>query len=153
MDKRITPTLALVIAGGLAAGIGLARPSTSNTTAATSNGSEAAAQPVTGSGSGYGQPATDQQADAALTPAPAATNVVIKDFAFSSGAVAAAGQAVTVTNNDSASHTLTFDSGEVDTGSLGQGQSVTFNAPTAPGAYTFFCSIHPSMEGQLVVQG
>ena len=151
MDKRITPTLALIIAGGLAAGIGLARPSASNTTAATGTGSEATAQPAASSGYGYGQPATTQQVDPA--PASPATNVIIKDFAFSSGAVAAAGQAITVTNDDSASHTLTFDSGEVDTGTLGQGQSATFNAPTTPGVYTFFCSIHRSMEGQLVVQG
>ena len=159
MNKRITPTLALIIAGGLAAGIGLARPSASTSAAAGSGGygSEATTQQTSdtgyGYGSGYGQAPGPTTTPAPAAPAATATNLVIKDFAFSSGAVEASGQPVSVTNDDSAAHTLTFDSGEVDTGTLGLGESATFTAPTAPGTYTFFCSIHPSMQGQLEVQG
>lgn len=154
MQKLLTPTLALIIAGGLAAGIALARPSSSDPVSAgtpTAESSQAS--------NGYGQSAA-QQSSAAAQPssgqassgqaAPAA--ILIKDFAFGGASTVASGQQVTVTNQDTAAHTLTFNSGEVDTGGLDGGASASFSAPNAPGTYTFFCAIHPSMQGELVVQ-
>lgn len=155
MQKLLTPTLALIIAGGLAAGIALARPS--------SSGSVSAGTPtveLSQTSNGYGQSATDQSSAAAQPSSTQASSgqaapaaILIKDFAFGGAATVASGQPVTVTNQDTAAHTLTFTSGEVDTGSIDGGASASFGPPTAPGSYAFFCAIHPSMQGELVVQG
>lgn len=60
------------------------------------------------------------------------------------------GQAVRVTNLDSAPHSATGDG--FDSGVLDNGASATFAAPTTPGEYPFVCKIHPSMRGTLVVR-
>ena len=46
---------------------------------------------------------------------------------------------------------MTARNGAFDTGSVDEGTSVTFKAPPVPGTYEFYCDIHPSMTGQLVV--
>ena len=56
-----------------------------------------------------------------------------------------------MSNADAAAHTLTAKDGAFDTGSVDQGTTVSFTAPAAPGTYEFFCEIHPSMTGSLVV--
>jgi plastocyanin len=66
-----------------------------------------------------------------------------------------AGAKVTVTNKDSAAHTLTdkathkFDTGNI----AGSGGTATFTAPSAPGTYKFGCTYHPNMAGTLTVTG
>jgi len=65
------------------------------------------------------------------------------------------GQKVTVTNQDTAAHTLTdkkthlFDTGNI----AGGGGTGTFTAPTKPGSYPFGCTYHPAMKGTLIVAG
>ena len=64
-----------------------------------------------------------------------------------------AGETITVTNKDSAAHTLTdkatkkFDTGNIP----GNGGTATFTAPTTPGTYKFGCTYHPNMAGTLIV--
>ena len=41
---------------------------------------------------------------------------------------------------------------DFDTGRLGQNGTQSVAAPAAPGSYVFFCAIHPSMVGTLVVE-
>lgn len=97
---------------------------------------------------------------APLSP-PASTSTVtiegmevrIKGFAFIPADVKVpAGAKITVINEDSAPHTLTATEGYAfDTGTIEGGASGTFTAPSKPGSYPFFCSLHPEMKGTLVV--
>ena len=184
MSRLVTPTLALIIAGGLAGGIALARPSSSAEGAdqppavavtddtsgrAAADGATESDDPSYRTGTRTGNRGGTPPADAAGSPAPAddgsaaadggsATggsvaggSVAIEDFAFTAPQSVAPGAPIQVTNLDGAAHTLTFRSGGVDTGTLTGGESVTVEAPTTPGSYDFFCSIHPSMEGQINV--
>lgn len=86
------------------------------------------------------------------TGARAATHQVsIEGFAFSPASITiAAGDTVVFTNNDSAPHTATADSGAFDTGRLSRGSSaqLTFNSP---GAFSYFCAVHPNMKGAITV--
>lgn len=82
----------------------------------------------------------------------AAARIDIAGFAFSSARVTP-GAAVTVTNRDDESHTLTSKQGLFDTRAIDGRRTVTFTAPRAPGTYQFICTIHPSMRGELVVAG
>ena len=82
--------------------------------------------------------------------ADASAVITIADFGFSPLTVAP-GATVTVTNTDGAPHTVTAVGGEFATGLIDAGATVTFVAPTQPGTYTFFCDLHPTMQGTLVV--
>ena len=84
----------------------------------------------------------------------AAGGITISGFAYSGTMTVKPGQKVTVTNDDSVTHTLTdkvshkFDTGDIQ----GSGGTKTFTAPTQPGRYPFGCTIHPDMKGTLLVQ-
>jgi plastocyanin len=77
--------------------------------------------------------------------------VTTEDFAFAPKAVSteAGNISVAVTNHDNTRHTFSISELGVEL-SLPPGttQRVTFTAE--PGIYTFFCSPHPDMQGQLV---
>ncbi|MEM8861600.1 MAG: G8 domain-containing protein, partial [Chloroflexota bacterium] len=77
------------------------------------------------------------------------TSIAISGFAFSPETVnVTVGEAVTWTNEDSATHTVTgadFDSSEL---ANGENFSVTF---TQVGSYSYVCSIHSSMTGLINV--
>ncbi len=160
MALRATPTIAICLTAGIAAGIALARPGDEPAPAAATPVAETAPAP-TGQNVD-GDPDSPYLADGTVPPAaaggeeaaapPAApTAISIEGFAFSSSGSVAAGSPIEVTNLDGADHTLTANNGEFDTGTLGQGQTATISAPSTPGTYEFFCVIHPSMTGQLVV--
>jgi plastocyanin len=77
----------------------------------------------------------------------------IANFKFSPDSIQAkVGDVVTWTNNDSASHTVTIDSGACDAGTVASGSSASL-VFTVAGTYTYHCSIHPSMKGTVVVSG
>lgn len=141
MKKILTPTLALIIAGGLVAGIALARPATSDEP----DLAQPAATTTAAPGFLNAPPAGEQTGDTAT--------ITIVDFGFDSPITVAPGQTVTVVNGDGTSHTATADGGAFDTGTIAGGGTTTITAPTQPGTYSFFCAIHPSMRGELVVQG
>ncbi len=175
MNRKLTPTFALIIAGALAAGIGLARPSNAapqpaesvaaeqiaTDDAAAESGGDGGYRTGTRTGNRGGTaapaPAADdagQAAGAAAEPdAVAAATITIEGFAFDGPESVAPGATLTVTNLDGSPHTLTFRSAEVDTGTLEAGATTTVTAPAFPGIYDYFCAIHPSMQGQLIVTG
>jgi plastocyanin len=130
MTKRVTATIVICVMGAIIAGIALARP-----------------------GSNDPAPATAQPADTAQ-PGTASEGIVIDQFAFAGTMTVAPGQTVVVNNIDGAQHTLTSSDGLFDTGTLDATTGTgSFVAPTEPGTYAFFCSIHPSMTGTITVTG
>lgn len=104
--------------------------------------------------SGGGSAATPTQPPPALiacTPSGGGTAVAIANFAFSpASANVAVGGFVTWTNNDGATHTVTFDSGP-DCGSVSSGGGTKTAQFETAGSYTYHCKIHPSMKGTIVV--
>ena len=94
------------------------------------------------------EPAPEPAAEATATDA---VEISIEGFAFSGATTAAPGATLVVTNSDGSGHTLTATDGEFNTGSLGQGESVEITLPTEPGTYTFFCTIHPTMTGEITI--
>lgn len=60
------------------------------------------------------------------------TMITIKDFAFQPARLTvSAGQMITVTNEDSATHTITAEDGSFDSGDLKQGETYTFSVGEA----------------------
>jgi plastocyanin len=99
-------------------------------------------------------PAGGNTTSAASGAAPAAGGITIKNFAFSGAMTVKPGEKVTVTNRDTAAHTLTdMKSGKFDTGNIDPGATGTFTAPSAAGSYPFGCKYHSNMHGTLVVKG
>lgn len=77
--------------------------------------------------------------------------VIIKDFQFSPDALTVvAGTKVTWTNKDSVPHTVTGKSGNFDSKSMGSGASFSYQFDV-PGTYEYYCAIHPSMVGKIIV--
>jgi plastocyanin len=64
----------------------------------------------------------------------------------------APGATVSVTNKDSATHTLTATGGQFTTGDIAQNQTKTFKAPMKPGTYNYICNIHQYMMGTITVR-
>ncbi len=135
--KTITPTLAICLAAGLATGIALARPGSTVVASAPATTAPAASTSSTASASG-------------AAPVPSEP-IEIVDFAYND-TVVAPGSVVEVRNIDGVAHTVTA-AGLFDTGIIDGSSAATFVAPDAPGTYDFICTIHPSMEGTLIVDG
>ena len=80
-------------------------------------------------------------------------NVTITNFMYSPMHLTVAPDAtVTVTNKDSATHTLTATGGQFNTGNIAQNQTKTFTAPTKAGTYDYICNIHQFMMGTITVR-
>jgi len=84
--------------------------------------------------------------------APQGVTVTISNFSFNSSVLTVKpGTAVTWVNNDSVPHTITSDSGSLlHSETLSQGKSFSFTFNT-PGTYSYHCSIHPGMQGEVIV--
>jgi len=93
-------------------------------------------------------------ASPAAMPAAGPNQVVINNFAFGPATLTVTrGTTVTWINKDGDAHTVTavgvkplFGSNPLDTG---DSFSFTFDQP---GTYAYFCKIHPTMKGVVVVQ-
>lgn len=88
------------------------------------------------------------------TPAPATGGqaITIKNFMFMPMTITVApGAKISVTNDDSATHTLTATGKAFDTGDIAPGKTVTVTAPAKPGTYGYLCDIHQYMTGTIVV--
>ncbi|HEX4867203.1 MAG TPA: cupredoxin domain-containing protein [Acidimicrobiales bacterium] len=150
MTRSTTPVLQRAgrpaAAALLLAGLGLAACGSDDSSDAT-NATNATSSTVSAGASddGYRSPGGTADAGAAAT-------VVAKAFKLTS-TTAAAGAEVTFDNQDGTAHTLTADDGAFDTGPVAPGESATLSAPSEPGTYAFHCEIHPSMTGQLTVEG
>ena len=78
--------------------------------------------------------------------------VMTDDFFFTPRRVqAAVGESVTWQNNGASIHTATDSKGAWDTGDIAPGESKAVEFDT-PGTYTYNCSPHPWMFGQVIVQ-
>ena len=80
-----------------------------------------------------------------------ATTVTIKDFKFAPEPVQAkVGDVIAWTNSDTATHSATLDNGACDTKPIPVGATAML-VFTAPGTYTYHCSIHPTqMKGYTI---
>jgi plastocyanin len=85
-------------------------------------------------------------------PACAATlAVTIEGMKFNEASLnVAVGDSVTFTNADGAPHTTTAKYSSFDTGTLKKGESATIAFASA-GTSDYFCAVHPSMKGQIIV--
>jgi plastocyanin len=83
----------------------------------------------------------------------AETMVDISGFAFQPGTVTIkVGDTVTWTNSDTTAHTATStDDPALFDGEMAPGESFSFTF-TEAGSFDYFCEIHPTMEGTVVVQ-
>lgn len=77
--------------------------------------------------------------------------VSIEEAFDPSSATVAAGGEITWVNIDDIPHTTTAEDGTWDSGNLEAGDEFTFTVDE-PGTYPYFCSIHPSMRGELTVE-
>lgn len=121
--------------------------------AACSSGTPAATSTPSGNQTTAG-PAPSQSA----TPSPAVQGtgvikVAVSGFAFSPAEVTVkAGHTVMWENTGSVAHTVTFTDGPSFDEPLAAGESVT-RVFTAPGRFAYYCAIHPSMRGTVIVTG
>jgi plastocyanin len=93
-----------------------------------------------------------ESATPAETPVAGENEIVIAGFAFAGVTEVPVGTTVTVTNTDGSTHTWTAADGTFDSGGLAQGESFEFTF-TEAGTFEYFCNIHPSMTGSIVVTG
>lgn len=105
---------------------------------------------------GYSTPATQTQStQPQATQVPASENqVVIQNFSFNPATITVkAGTTMTWTNQDDEDHTVTSTGGgqELQSGSLGKGQSFAYTFATA-GEFDYQCSPHTFMQGKVIVQ-
>ncbi len=128
--RRVTPTLLICLVAATTTAVALARPGSPS-----ADGSDPSSE--------YASPVPPEATDGRL---------VIADFAFSP-VTAPAGSTVVVVNEDDATHTVTASDGVFDTGRIEALGEAEITAPGEPGDYRFFCAIHPSMAGILVVEG
>ncbi|WP_258804225.1 cupredoxin domain-containing protein [Pseudarthrobacter sp. NS4] len=129
--KRINRSLTLVTAVSLVAITGCA-----------GQGGDYSAPP----GAGSAAPSANGSAQAG------AAVITVKDFKYEVPGSVKPGSMVTVTNADSAPHTVTAkDEGGFDVEVPGGGTAIV-QAPDAPGEYEIICTFHPQMTGRLVVK-
>jgi plastocyanin len=113
-----------------------AAPSATTAPGATAAPSATTASPA--SSTGGGQSAT--------------VEVVMKDIKFVPDSLTIkVGQTVTWVNQDNATHDVVATQGEFKSDLFGKGQSFSFTFSKA-GTYPYYCSVHPTMKGAIVVQ-
>jgi len=98
-------------------------------------------------GDGGGETGTETGTETGST---GGTAITIEGFAFNPSTITVSGPTeVTITNNDSATHTFTLDDGSIDQ-ELGGGESatVTIDVSASTG---FSCRFHPQMTGTVEV--
>jgi plastocyanin len=79
------------------------------------------------------------------------TVVLAKDFMFAPASLTVStGATVTWTNNDDEPHTVISDAGLFRSPALDTHESFSFRFDK-PGTYRYTCSIHPRMQGTIVV--
>jgi plastocyanin len=135
MKRLYSVAACLALGGALVAGCGSSSSSSSNST---SNSTPAAA------------PATS--APAAAPAAGGAVAVSMKNIQFAPKSVTAkVGQTVKWTNDDSVDHNVTATSGETfKSSTFGQGATYSHKLAKA-GTIKYVCTIHPGMDGTIVV--
>ena len=142
----------LLLVPALAAVLSLAACSGASTASPTSGGASAPAASVpaaSAADSGGGAAAACAAAPAGAT---ATVNVTIKDFKFAPQPIEAkVGDVIAWANQDSAPHSATLDNGACDTKPINPGSSATL-VFTAPGTYTYHCSVHPTQMKDYTIE-
>jgi plastocyanin len=88
-----------------------------------------------------------------ISAQPNDTKVEIDNFSFSPQRVTVkVGTTVTWTNDDDTPHTVASSTKLFKSKALDTTDSFSFTF-TTPGAYQYFCSLHPHMTGTVVVEG
>jgi plastocyanin len=84
--------------------------------------------------------------------ATASTSVTIANFAFDPNCfTVSSGASISLTNNDSTTHSFTLDDTSTDVSvDVGAGSGADATAPAA-GTYPFHCRFHATMTGTLIV--
>lgn len=141
--KKYLP--AIVIAILLAAGVGFAltRSDKKTTDNTTSNSTHEAMKKTENKASSSTPNSTNSATSSAIS---------IKNFAFSPAKTTVKlGTKVTWTNNDTAPHTVTIDSGDgPKSENLENGESFSYTFEKV-GNFAYHCSIHPSMTATVTV--
>jgi plastocyanin len=108
-------------------------------------GDEDGAEPTGATGA-----TAEETGPTAETGAGGGSEIIIEGFAFSPSTLEISGPTeVTITNNDSTTHTFTLDDESVDeTVSAGASVTVTLDLSESTG---YFCRPHPSMTGTIEV--
>ncbi|MCX7621089.1 MAG: cupredoxin domain-containing protein [Acidimicrobiales bacterium] len=123
----------------------------SGTTASAVTGSSAA--PATGGTGPVTGGDTDHNPSA---PAPTGATVIVQGLKFQQSSVTVKeGQSVTFENHDSATHVPTSGAPDNETGVFSlvvEGGKSASTPKLGAGTYTYFCGVHPSMKGQIVVE-
>lgn len=80
-----------------------------------------------------------------------AVNVRIAQFAYTPATITVKkGTSVTWTNEDTAKHTVTGNTGGPNSALFGKGESYTYTFNTV-GEFPYYCEPHPNMKGKVVV--
>lgn len=90
---------------------------------------------------------------APAAPGPDHYSVTMESFAYTPAELTVpVGATVTWTNRHPANHDVVATDGTFRSSLFGTGESFSFTF-TEPGEYAYFCSIHPSMQGNIIVVG
>jgi plastocyanin len=102
---------------------------------------------------GGGESAEPGSSGSSVSSGSTGTSISISNFMFSPMSITVKpGATISVTNKDSATHTLTASGpGGFNTGDISHNQTKTFTAPTKPGTYKYICNIHQYMMGTINV--
>ena len=80
------------------------------------------------------------------------SSVKIVDFSFDAETIKVnLGDTVTFTNNGAATHTVTAKDGSFDSGNIETGERY-FQEYSEAGTFEYNCTIHPNMEGKVIVE-
>lgn len=140
---------ARALLGALAlAAVAITGCSSSSKSAATTSPAAAASTVAAAATSAPADTGAPADTVATSTPAAGGAALTIKGFAFSA-LTAPAGQAITVTNEDTAAHTVTADDGSFSV-DVPAGGTATLTVATA-GTYAIHCKIHSSMKGSITI--
>jgi len=86
---------------------------------------------------------------------PASSNldqVVVENFSFQPGTLTVkVGTTVTWVNHDDEPHTVNENDKRFKSGTLDTDAKFSYKF-TSPGTYSYFCSLHPRMTGQIIVK-
>lgn len=137
----------IVVAAGLAGLTGCGSPGGEDASQGTAPSGTSSAQQT----SGAATPGAASAPSAAPAPAGEST-ITIRNFAYEMPASVAPGATVTLTNEDTAPHTVTAKDGGAFNAQVAAGDTVSFTAPQEPGEYAIICTYHPRMAGTLIVK-
>ena len=98
-----------------------------------------------------GDSAATTTADTTTAPAGTEFAVVMESFAFTPAELTVpVGATVTWTNRHGARHDVAAADGSFTSPLFGEGETFSFTF-SEPGEYPYVCTIHPGMEGKIIV--